>query len=302
MKKGPLYVTLCYVLWGVLPVFWKLFGEVSSLYILACRIVFSLIFCFVVVVIEGKLAALRAVFRDKKQCLLLCACGIMITINWGSFIFSVSTGRVMESSLAYYMNPIMAIVLGFIVFHERLKPIQWVAVLLAFIGILVPLISYGRIPWLALVIGITMAVYSAMKKYVKADSEISIFMETLFMSPFALIYIIFCESTGTGAGGILHGVQWLLLPAAGIVTSVPLALLSFGIKTTPLSLSGILMYINPTLQLLVSVLLFHEEFTIINAITFAFVWAALILFVYGNAKALRAEAAAAKAGEITPEK
>ena len=125
-------------------------------------------------------------------------------------------------------------------------------------------------------------------------------METLFMSPFALVYIIFCESTGTGAGGILHGVQWLLLPAAGIVTSIPLALLSFGIKTTPLSLSGILMYINPTLQLLVSVLLFHEEFTIINAITFAFVWVALILFVYGNVKLLRAENAAAKEAGTAP--
>ncbi len=289
MKKGPFYVTLCYVLWGVLPVFWKLFGAVSSLYILACRVVFSLIFCFVVVLLEGKLDALRALFQDKKQCLLLCACGIMITVNWGSFIFSVSTGRVMESSLAYYMNPIMAIVLGFFVFRERLKPIQWIAVGLALIGILVPLVSYGKIPWLALVIGITMAIYSAMKKYVKVDSEISIFMETLFVSPFALVYIIYAEHTGAGASGLLHGWQWLLLPAAGIVTSVPLALLSFGIKTTPLSLSGILMYINPTLQLLVSVLLFHEKFTIINGITFAFVWVALLLFIYGNAKTLQSE-------------
>jgi chloramphenicol-sensitive protein RarD len=289
LKKGPIYVALCYVLWGILPVFWKLFGEVSSLYILACRVVFSLIFCFVVVVLEGKLDTLRLVLHDKKQCLLLCACGIMITINWGSFILSVSIGHVMESSLAYYMNPIMAIVLGFFVFHERLKPIQWVAVGLAFIGILIPLISYGKIPWLALVIGITMAVYSAMKKYVKADSEISIFMETLFVSPFALVYIIYAERTGIGASDLLHGWQWLLLPAAGIVTSVPLAMLSFGIKTTPLSLSGIMMYINPTLQLLVSVLLFHEKFTIINGITFAFVWVALILFVYGNTKTLRAK-------------
>lgn len=301
MKKGPLYVTLCYVLWGVLPVFWKLFGEVNSFYILACRVFFSLIFCFLLVVLLGKLDALRALFHDKKQCLLLCVCGIVITVNWGSFIYAVSSGNVMESSLAYYMNPIIAIVIGFVVFRERLTKLQWFAVLLAFIGIMVPLVSYGKIPWLALILGFTMAIYSAMKKYVTVDSEISIFMETLFMSPFALIYIIFCESTGTGAGGILHGVQWLLLPAAGIVTSVPLALLSFGIKTTPLSLSGILMYINPTLQLLVSVLLFHEKFTIINAITFAFVWVALILFVYGNVKALRAESAAAKAAGTLPE-
>lgn len=278
MKKEPLYVLFCYILWGVLPIYWKLLKPVNSVYVLASRIAWSLLFCSVIVLFKGEFYKIKNIFKNRNEALLLLACSVMISINWGSYIIAVNSGNIIESSLAYYLNPILSILLGLLVFHEKLNKIQWAAVLLAALGVLIPIIYYGKIPYFALVIGGSFAVYSAMKKKVTVNSEISIFMETMFAAPVAIAFIIYSEVNGIGCIGNIAVSKYLLFPLSGAVTSIPMLFFAAGIKKTPMSVVGIFMYINPTLQLLIGVLIFKEKFNQTTLITFAFVVLALIIF------------------------
>lgn len=279
LNKGPLYVLICYVLWGVLPIFWKTLSAVNSLYVLASRIVWSLVFITILMLAQHKGDALKVVLKDKKELIRLVWAGIFVCINWGSYIIAVNGGRGVDASLAYYMNPILAILLGTIVFREKLTKLQWLSVAVTFTGLLITIVRYRQIPWMALIIGGSFAIYGAIKKGVHVEPGVSLFYETLVLAPLALIFIVVSEAQGNGAIGVLHGVQWPLLFMSGIITTVPLLYYAKGIKTTPMTLSGILMYINPTLQLLVAVLLYHEEFTATHAILFAFVWSGLVLYL-----------------------
>lgn len=280
MKKGILCVVGCYILWGLLPLFWKLLAAVDSVYVLGCRIVWSLVFtAFLLVFRRGRFAGVRAALRDKKERTRLILASIAICVNWGLYIWAVANNHMLDSSLAYYMNPILAILLGTLIFREKHTRLQWLAVAVAFTGIIIAVIRYRQIPWIALIIGTSFAVYGAFKKKVYSDAATSTFVETMVLTPFFLIFMGWMEWQGRGAVGVLHGWQWLLLPLAGVVTSIPVLLYSEGMRTTSMSLSGILMYINPTLQLLLSVWLYHEEFTTTHAILFAFVWSGLVLYL-----------------------
>ena len=279
MNQSAIYVLLCYILWGMLPIFWKQLSAVNSLYILASRITFSMVFCALLVAITRQLPQLRALRHDRRQLKLLFVASLLITANWGFYIFAVNSGHILDASLAYYLNPTMVIILGAIFYHERLNRMQGVAVALSVIGVMYSVISYGKIPVFALVIGGTFALYGAVKKQVYVSSIVSTLLETMLVSPVFLLIMAYMESRGTGCIGVLHGWQYLLIPVTGVVTSVPLLVYARGIQGTSLALSGILMYINPTLQLLIGVFLYGEAFTRVHAITFLFVWAAVILFV-----------------------
>ena len=279
MNQSALYVLLCYVLWGMLPIYWKQLGAVHSLYILAARIVFSMIFCAMLLRLTGQWKELKTLRQDKKQMKLLGWASILITVNWGSYIFAVNSGHILDASLAYYLNPILVILLGAVVFGERLNKRQFAAVLLSASGVLYSVLSYGKIPVFALIIGGTFALYGAVKKQVHVSSLVSTFMETLLVSPVFLLIMTGMESQGMGCIGHLEGWQYLLIPVAGIVTSVPLLVYAKGIQGTSLAVSGILMYVNPTLQLLIGVFLYQEPFTQAQGITLVFVWAAVIQYL-----------------------
>ena len=268
-----------YVLWGLLPVFWKLLAGVNSAYVLAQRIVFSCLFCFAVILIKKNGGELKNILRDKKQRRLYLACGLLISANWGVYILTVAMGRILEASLAYYMNPLFSILIGALIFKERLSGVQWLSVALAFVGVMYSVVLYGSVPYLAIIIGLTFALYGAIKKGIKAESEVSICMETLSVLPLALIFIVYAQLSGFTTFASLSVKEMLLLVLTGAITSVPLMLFASGIKRTSITVSGILMYINPTLQLLLGVFVYNEEFTKANAVTFAFVWLAVILFV-----------------------
>ena len=283
MAKGPLYVLGCYIIWGLLPIFWKQLAAVNSMYVLGSRIVWSMVLAVVLLALRrDRFTGLQAVFRNKREWMRLSIAGCVICVNWGTFIWAVNHGHMIDSSLAYYMNPILAILIGTIVFRERLNRIQWLAVVVTFTGLVITVIRYRQIPWIALVIGGTFAVYGALKKTARTDALTSMVVETSMLAPVFLVILLWMEWQGRGAVGILQGWQWILLPVAGVATSVPLMLFSAGMKTTSMSLSGILMYINPTLQLLVSVWLYHEEFTTTHAILFAFVWGGLVLYLFSG--------------------
>lgn len=279
MNKDTFNVLGCYVLWGLLPVFWKLLAGVNSAYVLAQRIVFSCLFCFAVILIKKNGGELKNILRDKKQRRLYLACGLLISANWGVYILTVATGRILEASLAYYMNPLFSILIGALIFKERLSGVQWLSVALAFVGVMYSVVLYGSVPYLAIIIGLTFALYGAIKKGIKAESEVSICMETVSVLPLALIFIVYAQLSGFTTFASLSVKEMLLLVLTGAITSVPLMLFASGIKRTSITVSGILMYINPTLQLLLGVFVYNEEFTKANAVTFVFVWLAVILFV-----------------------
>lgn len=284
MNKETVNVIGCYILWGLLPVFWKLLAGVNSVYVLAQRIVFSCLFCFIVILLKKHGGDLKAIFRIKKELRTYLLCGILITVNWGVYILTVASGKILEASLAYYMNPLFSVLIGALFFREKLSALQWVSIALAFIGVMISVIGYGHVPYLAIIIGLSFALYGAIKKGIKADSEVSICMETVSVLPLALIFIAWSQASGFTTYGSLSALEIILLIATGAITSIPLMLFAKGIKKTPIVTSGILMYINPTLQLLLGVLVYNEAFTKTNGITFAFVWCAVILFVYDSLK------------------
>ncbi len=278
-NRGPLCVLGCYVIWGVLPIFWHMLAAVDALYVLSARIVASVAFLQVLLAARRRLGTVAEACRDRGALVRMMLSGVFICINWGVYIWAVNGGHALDASLAYYMNPILAVVLGTAVFGERLSPLQWLSVAVTFAGIVVTVVGHGQFPWMALVIGGSFAVYGAVKKGVRAEAEVSVLVETMTLAPFALAYLLWAEARGTGAVGVLSGWQWLLLPLSGIATTVPLLFFARGIKTTPMSLSGILMYVNPTLQFLVSVAVFREKFTAAYGVLFGFVWSGLALYL-----------------------
>ena len=271
---GGLKVLVCYLMWAFLVLYWPLFGAMDPLAVLSFRIIFSMLFCLIVMLILGQGPAILALMKDKRQMLFLLLAGITITVNWGGYIIAVMTGRVIDASLAYYMYPIFSIVLGFFIYNERLRPLQWVAFVLAILGVTVPIIAYGQVPVFAIIIGTSFAFYGAIKKQITASGMLSIFMETLMVVPVALIYFVaFSHLEGLTPRDIL------LIPTMGVVTTVPLLFFAVGMKDTSLSLAGVLMYINPTIQLLLGVFIMGEEFTTTHAWMFAFVWSGVALFL-----------------------
>lgn len=282
MNRSSLNVLGCYILWGLLPIFWKLLAGVNSAYVLAQRIVFSCVFCLAVILIRKNGGEIGKIIKNKSERRMFFLCGILISINWGVYILTVAMGRILEASLAYYMNPLFSVLIGAIFFKERLSRVQWASVALAFAGVMFSVIRYGEVPYLAIIIGLSFALYGALKKGIKADSETSICMETMAVLPIALVFIAYAQFSGFTTFSSLTTAEALLLIATGPITSIPLMLFAKGIKGTSIVTSGILMYINPTLQLLVGVFIYNEAFTQTNAITFAFVWAAVILFVFDS--------------------
>lgn len=287
MRKGTWQVVATFVLWGVLPVFWKALDALNPFYILASRIVWSLVFVCGVLFLRRRdsrrqaLQNIRDTFRDRRELCLLLAAGVLVAINWGAYIWGVNTGRLVDTSLAYFLEPIVVMLFGAVFFREKLAPVQWAAIGVATLGVAYPLAESGEVPVLALVIAISFAVYSAIKKKVRSDGNTSLFFETLTMCVPALLWIVWMEARGQGAISTISGVRLLLVPMAGVVTTVPLMLFSKGIKTTSYALSGALMYINPILQLLLG-LLYGETLTTSRLVTFGCTWVALTLFLLGG--------------------
>lgn len=299
MKKGTLMVFVSYVLWGLLAIFWKLLSDIDSAYVLCCRIVFSLVVSAALLPLTGGWAEALRVLRDRRLLLRMLACGVLISFNWGVLIYCVSVGRVLDVSLAYYINPLLAILLGFLLFREKLTCAQWVSVAIAAAGVAAPMVMAGQFPWLALLCGLSFALYGAVKKGADIPGGVSTFVETLLVAPIALAVAVIMElGGGPISTGAISGWRLLLLPAAGAVTFLPVYLYSAGIRDTSMGLSGILMYINPTLQLLCGIWLFDETMSQEMLVTFVCVWIATIIYLVSGAierkKAAGAEALAAE--------
>lgn len=279
-KMGLVTVLTCYILWGTLSIFWNLLSEVDSLYILAQRIFWSMIFMGLYLVMTGRFEEAKAVLKDKtafRQCFIS---GILVTINWGVYIVAVSNGHVLDASMGYFIEPIIVGLIGVLIFKEKLSKYEVATFLMASVGVIYMIVKAGTVPIMALLIAISFAAYGAAKKNMNVSPQVSLFMETLCMAPFAVMFIVYRDMIGNGSIGVLHGAEFALLPICGIVTSVPLLLFNIGIKEIPYYLSGILMYINPTIQFLVGLLYFHEVLDTNRLHAFIFIWIGVMFTLY----------------------
>ena len=275
---GVITTFLANFMWGVLPIYWKQVQMVPPVQILSHRILWSMVFTGLLAIPLNKWHHIKKTFSMKRDIMLILFASVFITMNWGIYIWAVNAGHIVECSIGYYINPLLSAFLGVILFKEKPAVSQKIAFLLAFIGVIILVFHYGNIPWISLMLAGTFAIYGALKKSVSLDAVTGFLLETSFITPFALMYLLFCHYNGTGAFGRLDLAGNLFLMGAGIVTATPLLLLAFGVQRIPLSMVGFIQYVSPTLSLIIGVLLYNELFTPIHLASLVFIWSGFIVF------------------------
>lgn len=288
-KLGLVTVTGSYVLWGLLPAFWALLAQVNSVYILVQRIIWSLVFMGLYLAVTRGWGEIIRVFRDKQALGKCFLCGVLITLNWGVYIYSVNSGHVLDASMGYFIEPVLVALLGVIAFRERPTTAEKLTFLFAAGGIVYLIVRTGSVPLLALMIGLPFSVYGAVKKHLALSAQASLFMETLLMMPFALLFSWWWSAQAGGMETVLGGASFWLLPACGVVTSIPLLLFNMGVKEIPYYFSGILMYMNPTLQFLMGLLYFREPMDADRLIAFVIIWVGILFTMGEKIKLIQAE-------------
>lgn len=278
MNRGILYALGAYLAWGFLPVFWKAVHLATPLEILSHRIVWSLLFLLGVLTMLRQWRWLQRVATDRRILLTFALTSLVLSINWLTYIWAVNADHVVESSLGYFINPLVNVVLGVVVLHERLRWGQWAAVALAAAGVVYLTISLGTLPWIALTLAFSFGIYALMRKTASLNSLEGLTLETLFMIIPALGYLLYLEATGRGTFGHVSPTLTLLLFVTGVITAVPLLLFAAGARRIPLSLVGLLQYTTPTIQLLLGVFLYHEPFSASKLVGFVLIWLALALY------------------------
>lgn len=277
-KLGLLYTTGAFLLWGIVPVYWKMLQHVPAIEILAHRIVWGLVFVSIWMTVRRRWPDLREVFGRPRTVAALLASTIFIATNWGLFIYAVVTDRVLATSLGYFINPLVNILLGLVVLHERLNRRQWTAVGLASLAVVLLTVQAGELPWISLVLPVSFGLYSLLRKTVHADAVVGLTFETAALTPLAVGLLVHQERLGVGALGHLGFKTDFLLVVSGAVTAVPLILFTLGVRRIRLSTAGLLQYIAPTCTFLLAVLVYDEPFSTAHAISFGLIWAALAIY------------------------
>jgi chloramphenicol-sensitive protein RarD len=271
-----------FVIWGLFPLYLIGLMNVSAMQITAHRIVWSCLFVLVWLAVIGELGKLRAAVSRSGVLVRLVASAFFIAINWIGFAWAVNHDRVLDVSLAYFIGPLLNVLLGIFVLSERLDRTQWSAVGFAAAGVIYLTFIAGHTPWLALMVGSSFAIYGVIRKTVSIDALPGLAVETILLAPFSIGYLIWCELNGTGAIGHMSGLVDTLLLLGGIVTSVPLFLFAYGARRVPYSTIGVLQFIAPSMQLACGLLVFGEPFESARATGFVLIWIGLLIHV-GNA-------------------
>ncbi len=285
MKRGVLYGVGAYGLWGLFPLYWPLLKPAGAVEILVHRIMWSLVAVAAVLAAGRNWSRLRAV--TGRQAGLLALAAVMITINWGTFIYAVNSGHTIEGALGYFINPLISVVFGVIIFRERLRFWQWAAVGLGAAAVVVLTIDYGRLPWIALVLACSFGTYGLLKKFANTPSAESLSIETAVMFLPALAVAVGLQMRRDAAFGH-HGIgHAALVAAAGLVTAVPLMLFNSAAIRLPLSMIGVLQYMTPLLQFLIGLLIQDEQMPASRWVGFLLVWLALITLTWDGLRAAR---------------
>lgn len=287
MNKGMLSGIAAYAMWGFFPIYWKLLHDVPALQLLGHRIVWSFLLLLAVILVTHQWADFRLQLNARMFKVYLIA-ALLIGINWLTYVWAVNEGFIVETSLGYFINPLLSVLMGVIFLRERLRAGQWIPVGLAAIGVAYLTFAYGRPPWIALLLAFTFGFYGLVKKLAPLGSVFGLGLETGILFLPALVYLGW-EQTGTSAAFLHSGLTAdLLMIGAGVVTTIPLLMFATAAKQIPLTMIGILQYLAPTIQFLIGVFLYKEPFDASRLIGFGLVWLALIIFWVENFLAMRA--------------
>lgn len=285
-RQGIMYGLGAYCLWGILPIYWKLLQHVSALEILANRFIWSAVFVFFLLLVTGKfkvfLSETAAVFSKFKTGTAMLAAAVTISFNWGIFIWAVEAGRIVESSMGYYINPLVSVLFGMVFLREKLDKLQWTAVICAVIGIAIMLVKNGSLPWVSVSLAFTFALYGLLKKIIPVSAMTSIMLETLLIMPVAIGYLYFLSTSGdcTYQSGDLLTISVLI--GAGAVTATPLLLFTSCAKLLPLKIVGFMQYLSPTISLFLGIFVYGEVFTSTHMLSFGCIWLGLLFFTWSQ--------------------
>lgn len=279
---GLLAAAGAFVLWGVLPAYWKLLQQVPAYEILCHRMAWSLVFTLGLVFIFGRRAVFLQAVSERKNIITFSATGLLLAVNWLLYIWAVNAGFIIEASLGYFINPLINVFFGMIFFKEKMRSIQWLALLLAFFGVLYLTLYYGQFPWIALVLATSFAIYGLLHKKNNLGALDALCLETGILFLPAAAVIIGLAFTGSGAFGKIELSGSLLLIGTGVVTTVPLLLFGYAAHKIPLSTLGLMQYLAPTINLLLGIFIYGEDFPTTRMIGFMLIWGALAIFMADN--------------------
>jgi len=284
-RVGVAYGVAAYGLWGLFPLYWPLLEPAGAVEILAHRMVWSLFVVVGILLVRRRLSGVRRLGR--RRYLLLVAAAVVITLNWGVYIWGVNSGHVVETSLGYFINPLFTVLLGVFVLRERLRRLQWLAVAIGAVAVTVLAVDYGRLPWIALALAVSFGTYGLIKKKAQVGAAEGLAVETAVMFLPATAFLLLLQATGEGTWGSGSAGRTLLLVGAGVVTAVPLRFFGAAATRVPLTTLGLLQYLAPVLQFLIGVFIAHEEMPPARVAGFAIVWLALAVFTYDSIRSYR---------------
>jgi chloramphenicol-sensitive protein RarD len=287
VNRGILYAICTYLLWGIFPIYWKLIRNVPAVEIIGHRIIWAFVFVIIIVTLTKDWRKLLSAVRNRKTILTFLVTAVLLFINWLVYVWAVNSGFIVDTSLGYFINPLVNVVLGVVFLRERLRLWQWVPVGIAALGVLYLTLSYGALPWIGLTLAFTFGVYGLLKKTAKLNSIHGLTLETGILFIPALIYLLVLEFNGQGI--FPHGPanEMLLLMFSGIATGLPLLLFGAAARLVPLSVLGFIQYIAPTMQFLIGVLVYGEAFSFERMIGFGLIWVALLIFSVDGIQARR---------------
>jgi chloramphenicol-sensitive protein RarD len=277
-RLGVLSGLAAYAMWGLFPLYFPLLKPAGGLEIVAHRVLWSLLFIGLLLTVVRRWSHVRALVTDRRRLLVLTGAAVLIAANWLVFVYGVNSGHVVETSLGYFINPLVSVLLGVVVFGERLRALQWVAVGIAAVAVGVLTVDYGRPPWIALTLAATFALYGLMKKIVRTEAAPGLFVETLLVAVPAIVVLAVLHRDGQGTFGNAGTGHAVLLLGSGIATAVPLLLFAAAARRIPLSTVGLLQYLTPLMQLSIGVFVYDEPMPPVRLAGFAIVWLALAVF------------------------
>ncbi len=280
--NGALAATLCYFLWGLVPLYWRALSAVNSVELIAHRHVWSLLLLLAIIAAQRRFRSIGAALNSPRLVATNALAASLLTTNWLVYVWGVNRGNVIETSLGYFLVPLVNVAAGRFVFHEHLRRAQWTAIGLAVFGVALMIVQLGKPPWIALILAATWGGYSLMRKKSPLPAVTGLAVETLLLTPLAIAFIGWQQHTGQGAFGHVDSRTQLLLVCSGVITAIPLLLFSYSARRIRLSTLGLLQYLAPSVQLILGIAVFHEPFSRSRILSFSFIWAALAVYTADN--------------------
>lgn len=284
--SGLIFGASAFLLWGLLPIYWKLVDDISPYLIFAHRAFWSFVFMTILLFINRRIPELKEALLNPRTIKITTLSAILISMNWLIFIWAINNGYIIESSLGYFINPLVMTVFGVFFYKEKLSRYEWIGIGFATLGVIIKSLYYGSVPIIALLLAISFALYGLLKKKSDLDALLGLGVETLIISLPCLIYILLAEYHSVGISNNFPAYYWPLIMVSGIVTALPLILYGKGAKILPMTIMGFLQYIAPSLMLLLGIFVYKEEFTVYDMIPFGMIWIGLVFFSYSQFRLL----------------